>query len=177
MGDYANPAGTVAGRGCWLRAIRRAVLFTLLWLLLSGGRADSWVIGAPVIAVATALSLRLWPGPLLSVRGILLFLPWFARQSLAGAVDVAIRALRPDMPLFPGVIRHDLRLPAGASRVALANVVSMLAGTLSADLEGDCLVIHALDARQDLHAMVRDLEPRIAAVFNVSLGGPAGADS
>jgi len=29
--------------------------------------------------------------------------------------------------------------------------------------------VHALDARQDLHAMVRDLEPRIAAVFNVTL--------
>ncbi len=169
MGHFANPAGAKAATGRWLRGIRRAVLFTLLWLLLSGGHSDSWVFGAPVVVAATALSLRLWPGPMLSLRGILLFLPWFARQSVAGAVDVAIRALRPDMPLFPGVIRHDLRLPAGASRVALANVISMLPGTLSADLEDDRLVVHALDARQDLHAMVRDLEPRIAAVFNVTL--------
>ena len=47
----------------------------------------------------------------------------------------------------------------------------MLAGTLSADIEGDVLVIHALDARNDLHAMVDDLEPRIAAVFNLPLDG------
>ncbi len=169
MADYANPAGPGAAGSRWLSGIRRAALFSLLWLLLSGGSADGWIIGAPAVAASTALSLRLWPGALLSVGGLVRFLPWFARQSVAGAVDVAIRALRPDMPLFPGVIRHDLRLPAGASRVALANVISMLPGTLSADLEDDRLVVHALDARQDLHAMVRDLEPRIAAVFNVTL--------
>jgi multicomponent Na+:H+ antiporter subunit E len=53
--------------------------------------------------------------------------------------------------------------------VALANVISMLPGTLSADLDEDGVVVHALDTRQDLHAMVRDLEPRIAAVFSVRL--------
>jgi multicomponent Na+:H+ antiporter subunit E len=81
------------------------------------------------------------------------------------------------MPLHPGVVRHRLRLPPGASRVTLANVVSMLAGTLSADLEDDELVIHALDARNDLHAMVLDLEPRIAALFGLELGPPAPGGS
>jgi len=175
MADYANPAGPDPAGNRWLRGLRRAALFSLLWLLLNGGGADSWIIGAPAVAAATALSLRLWPGPLLSIRGFLLFLPWFARQSVAGAVDVAIRALRPEMPLYPGVIRQDLRLPAGASRVALANVISMLPGTLSADLDEDSLVVHALDTRQDLHAMVRNLEPRIAAVFDVTLGGATEA--
>lgn len=175
MVDYANPAGPDPAETRWLRGVRRAALFSLLWLLLSGGDAGSWIIGAPVVVAATALSLRLWQGPLVSLRGLLLFLPWFARQSVAGAVDVAIRALRPDMPLFPGVIRQELRLPAGASRVALANVISMLPGTLSADLDEDSVVVHALDTRQDLHAMVRDLEPRIAAVFSVTLQGSTEA--
>ncbi|MEJ2602981.1 MAG: Na+/H+ antiporter subunit E, partial [Gammaproteobacteria bacterium] len=103
---------------------------------------------------------------------LLLFLPWFIHQSLAGAVDVAIRALRPAMPLAPGVIHYDLRLPAGASRVAVANVISMLPGTLSADLDGEHLVVHALDSDQDLEAMVRDLEPRIAGVFGLRLRAP-----
>jgi multicomponent Na+:H+ antiporter subunit E len=176
MVDYANPAGPHPAESRWLRGVRRATLFSLLWLLLSGGGVGSWIIGVPAIAASTALSLRLWPGPFISLRGLLLFLPWFARQSVAGAVDVAIRALRPDMPLYPGVIRQDLRLPAGAARVALANVISMLPGTLSADLEEDTVVVHALDTRQDLYAMVRDLEPRIAAVFDVTLTGATETD-
>lgn len=162
-------------RSRWLRVIRRGALFSLLWLLLEGGTPAGWVIGAPAVAAATLLSLRLWSGPPASLWGLVQFLPWFIRESLAGAVDVASRALRPAMPLYPGVATFRLRLPSGASRVALANVVSMLPGTLSADLEADRLTIHALDARQDLQAMVRDLEPRIAGIFRVELTARPGA--
>jgi multicomponent Na+:H+ antiporter subunit E len=168
------PAGTgIAVRDVrhsrWLRVIRRGALFSLLWLLLAGGTPAGWVIGVPAVATATLLSLRLWSGPTASLPNLVRFSPWFIRESIAGAVDVASRALRPSMPLHPGVVTVRLRLPSGASRVALANVVSMLPGTLSAGLESDRLTIHALDARQDLGAMVRDLEPRIAGIFNVDL--------
>jgi hypothetical protein len=46
----------------------------------------------------------------------------------------------------------------------------MLPGTLSADLVDDELVIHTLDTSRDMHAMVEDLEPRIAGVFGLRLG-------
>lgn len=153
----------------WLRVTRRGALFSLLWLLLEGGTPAGWVIGAPAVAAATLMSLRLWPGPAVSPWGLVRFSPWFLRESIAGAVDVASRAFRPAMPLHPGIATFRLRLPSDASRIALANVVSMLPGTLSADLESDRLTIHALDTQQDLSAMVRDLEPRIAGIFNVDL--------
>jgi multicomponent Na+:H+ antiporter subunit E len=90
---------------------------------------------------------------------------------------VALRALRPSMPLHPGLVRHRLRLPPGAPRVAIANVITMLPGTLSADLDGSDVVIHALDTRHDLHEMVLDLEPRIAAVFGASLAEGEGREA
>lgn len=155
--------------------VRRFALFAVLWLILTGGAADSWLIGAPVALIAAWLSRELWVDPALSLPGVIRFIPYFVRQSIAGATDVAMRALRPAMPLHPGLVRHRLRLPEGASRVSLANVVSMLPGTLSADLDGDQLLIHALDTRTDLHAMVMDLEPRIAAVFGFSLEPPTAA--
>lgn len=172
MPERRSPAMRLAGGNRWLRGTRRIVFFCLLWTLLSGGAAASWTVGAPAVLAATLISLRLWRGPPLSLYGLIRFLPWFAHQSLAGAIDVAVRALRPAMPLSPGMIRHALRLPAGAPRIALANVISMLPGTLSADLDGAELTVHALDARQDLHGMVTDLEPRIAAVFAVPLEAP-----
>jgi multicomponent Na+:H+ antiporter subunit E len=79
------------------------------------------------------------------------------------------------MSLQPGLVRHRLRLPAGVCRVSLANVVTMLPGTLSADLVDDELVVHTLDTGRDMHAMVLDLEPRIAALFGLDLQPQAQA--
>ena len=153
------------------------MLFALLWWILTGGAADGWIIGVPVIVFAAWLSLNLWGFRYLSLIGIARFMPWFLWQSLVGATDVAIRSFKPQMPLHPGLVRQRLRLPPGASRVMLANVVSMLAGTLSANLDDDELVIHALDQRKDMDAMVRDLEPRIAAIFALNLDEESNGES
>lgn len=167
MNDSTPSLPFANGHSVWPGRVRRVTLFAVLWWILTGGAAASWLLGVPVILVAAWLSQTLWVDPPLSLGGVVRFVPWFAYQSLDGAIDVARRALRPAMPLHPGLVRHRLRLPSGVSRVSLANVVSMLPGTLSAELDGEELVIHALDTRQDLHEMVRDLEPRIAAVFGL----------
>lgn len=165
-----------AGSPGWRDWARRILLFSVFWWVLSGGDAHGWMIGAPFILVASWLSLQLWTDALISLAGVLRFVPWFAYQSLAGAADVAWRALRPSMPLQPGLVRHRLRLPSGLCRVSLANVISMLPGTLSADLVDDELVIHTLDTGRDMHAMVLDLEPRIAGLFGIQLeDGDSGA--
>jgi multicomponent Na+:H+ antiporter subunit E len=177
MNDSTPSLPSANGHSAWQGPMRRITLFTVLWWILTGGAATSWLLGVPVILVAAWLSRTLWVDPPLSLRGVARFVPWFAYQSLDGAIDVARRALRPAMPLHPGLVRHRLRLPSGVSRVSLANVVSMLPGTLSAELDGDELVIHALDTRQDLHGMVRDLEPRIAAVFDLEFDAAAAGEA
>jgi multicomponent Na+:H+ antiporter subunit E len=174
MSNNPPSVSHAADRPGWQGWVRRLVLFSVLWWILTGGAADSWLIGAPIVVLAAWLSLTLWAEAPLSPVGLLRFVPWFAYQSLVGATDVALRAFQPRMPLRPGIVRQPLRLPQGASRVTLANVVSMLAGTLSADIDGDELVIHALDTGRDMEAMVRDLEPRIAAVFGLSLEDDGG---
>jgi len=167
----ANPhsAPRVAGRSGWLPWVRRILLFAALWWVLTGGVAYSWLIGAPVVLACSWLSLALWTDTPFSPLGLARFLPWFAYQSLVGATDVALRAFNPRLPLHPGLVKHRLRLPSGASRVTLANVVSMLPGTLSADLVGEELVIHTIEVGKDMHAMVLDLEPRIAGLFGLPL--------
>ena len=176
MNAIAQPAARASRTPGWQAWLRRVLMFAALWWVLAGG---GWYVGAPFVLLATWLSLQLWTEYRLSLKGIARFLPWFAVQSLAGATDVARRALLPSMPLQPGLVRHRLRLPAGVCRVSLANVITMLPGTLSADLVGDELVVHALDTGRDMHAMVLDLEPRIAALFGIALDPPptAGGES
>ncbi len=158
-----------SGRHRWRGWIRPILVLSLLWFVLAGSSVSSGFIGVPAILGGAWLVRAGGWRSAISLKGLCRFLPWFIYRSVAGAVDVAVRALRPAMPLHPGLVERRLQLPEGAPRVALAQVVGMLPGTLSADLEDRRLVVHALDARQDIAAMVDDLEMRIAALFGIQL--------
>lgn len=147
-----------------------AAIFSLLWWALTEGE-PAWGVGAPVILLATVAAWRLrLPGRVrLSLAGTLRFLPYFVWQSLRGGVDVARRALDPRLPLDPALLVYRLRLPPGPARVFLADVVSLLPGTLSAELAGDRLRLHVLD-RASAPAAVRELEGRVGALFGARPG-------
>lgn len=148
----------------------RAAGLAFLWLMLNGDDAASWFIGLPAVTAATIASLLFQPvvGWKLNWRGLAQFLPFFLWESLRGSVDVAKRALHPQLPLAPLLVDYELRLPPGAWRVFLANSVSLLPGTLSAELQGDCLTVHALDGSQEsVTKKLRSLEARIADLFGL----------
>lgn len=86
-------------------------------------------------------------------------------QSVRGAIDVAGRAFAPDMGLRPCFRPYPLTLPQGAPRVMFMNTITLLPGTLSAEIQGDTLIVHMLDARTALEPELADLESRIRAVF------------
>ena len=148
----------------------RILIFALLWWVVSDG-AGSWAFGIPIIALATLASHRLQPGrggrlrPIASLR----FLGFFFHQSLRAGIDVARRALSPTLRLAPAFIEYRLRLPAGPARVFIVDTLSLLPGTLSAELRDDCVCLHVLDANLPVEAEVRAVERHIAAVFGIEL--------
>lgn len=163
--------------------IRRAavhfLLLGLLWWVLAQGDADSWVIGLPTVLFATFVSLRFSAASAWSWRwyGSLRFLPLFSYSSLKGGVDVASRAFRPTLPLAPELMDYSLRLREGTPRVFFANVVSLLPGTLSADIRGDTLVVHVLDRNLPMLEQLRGIEVAVARLFGCPMDSehPDGA--
>jgi len=95
------------------------------------------------------------------------FAPFFVWESLRGGVDVALRVVGPSLRVRPGFVAHRLRLPEGPARVSFANCVSLLPGSLAADLEGDELIVHLLDVGTD--AGLARLEAAVARVYGVAL--------
>lgn len=172
----------VPGQSGWWAALAVAlfaVAFGALWLTLAGPTDPaSWIIGVPAVVAAVWARHRLAPAPGrgLSLLGVLRFLPVFFIESFKGGLDVARRVLGPRLRVEPGLLTYRLSLGSRAARVFFIDLVSLLPGTLSADLEGDTLVVHALDCRVDVAPELARLERHVARVFRERLREP-GAPS
>lgn len=149
------------------RFLLRLVVLAFFWALLTDFRSDALVFGLPAVLAAAAL---VFLGPAapnwqLSLRGAVAFVLWFAVQSVRGAIDVARRAFTPSLPLHPGFRAYRTSLPEGAPRILFLNTITLLPGTLSAEIMGEDITVHMLDIRADLEADLHDLERRVATLF------------
>lgn len=161
-------------QGVWLAVVRRALMFAVLWGVCTQGEVSSWVIGGPTIVIATLASVVLLPPVAWRWRlsGLVRFVPYFLVRSVLGSVDVARRALHPHLPLAPLLVEYPLRLQDGLARVFLVNTVSLLPGTLAAELHAQHLTVHALDGSvAGVSADLKVLEQRVADLFGTELSG------
>lgn len=161
--------GPVKQKISWLAAILRGFLFSFIWLILSGGTLSSWWIGIPAIWLAVIVSIAFIPPVSIVWHEVPRFAFFFLMRSLVAGADVAWRALHPRMPIAPDLVEYPLRIPSGLPQVFLANTVSLLPGTLSAELHQDVLKVHVLDKEKDFKAELESVEQRVARMFGVSL--------
>ncbi|MGB5439126.1 MAG: Na+/H+ antiporter subunit E [Gammaproteobacteria bacterium] len=150
--------------------IRTAILAGLWWLIVQG-RADSWLIGLPAVALASFASV--WLGnqalPRLTLTRLPGFLGLFLRESVRGGVDVARRTLGPTLRIKPGFVRYRLHISHPTARVLLINCIGLLPGTLAADLDGDHADLHLLDISTNQDPQLLRLEAAIARLFGLTL--------
>lgn len=149
----------------------RLPLFAFSWWVVAEGRIDGWLLGGTAVVAATWASVALWPQAAHGLRLAVLpgFLVLFLADSVRGGWQVALMALRGRKALQPGYLELPLNLPAGAPQIMLANVLSLMPGTVAVELEDDRLRLHVLDEAQPVAAEARMMERRIAVLF--------GADS
>ncbi len=147
--------------------LTRIPLFALLWVVLTGGQAESWLLGLPAVLVAAWVSstARRFPALRLSIWSGVRFMGFFLKASLISGMDVVRRALNPKLRLHPDLIDYRLSLSTEAARIFMTDAISLLPGTLSADLAGVHLTIHVLDRTMPIHAELKALEERVAAML------------
>jgi multicomponent Na+:H+ antiporter subunit E len=149
-------------------AILRCASFFLLWLvLIQSVQVGDVVFGACVALAATWVSLRLSPPATGTLRfaSLMMLLPHFLWQSVRAGVDVARRALSPNMNLQPGLVTCPLGLAPGTARNTFATITSMLPGTVPCDVEGGELVYHCLDTSQPVVEQLWEEERRLASAL------------
>ena len=131
-------------------AVVALVLFGL-WLLFSG-------LFAPLLLALGALSCLfvafvakrmglLEPDPggiwLRPVRCVA-YMPWLAWQVAKSNADVALRILVPSKGISPRVIRVPSTQRSDVARTVYANSITLTPGTISIDVQGDEITVHAL---------------------------------
>ncbi|MCC5969496.1 MAG: Na+/H+ antiporter subunit E [Pararhodobacter sp.] len=144
--------------------LKRAGLFSAIWIMLTGAAPDALAFGAAAVAAAVWLSLRLLP-PVGTVRllRMLALVPGFLWGSLSGGLDVARRAFRPRPGLRPGWVTFPTRLGGGA-RAALGGELSLMPGTLAAGCSDGRLIVHVLDTGAGFDQAIAQEERRIASL-------------
>jgi multicomponent Na+:H+ antiporter subunit E len=145
-----------------------------VWLVLTGGRAllTPWALGVTLAGGVTAFLIGRggsWP---VHVLGFARFAGFFLLQSFLSGLDVALRALRPAMPLDPAQVTYTSALPNEGARVFFANTISLMPGTLTCALEGRDLTVHVLDGSRDVHAELARLERVIGGIFGLPPWSP-----
>ena len=165
-----NPALRSKNKAQW--ALVRYGLFQTLvlggiWFVLVDGDMGSWPIGIPAVVLAVAVSvLTLTQAPnRWHLRGWLSFLPYFIGKSIFGAIDVARRAYQPRIDLTPTFHTYPVRLSTESARLFFADAVSLLPGTLSAELNEKHLLVHALDSSLPVQRDLMVLEEKVARLF------------
>jgi len=149
------------------RFLIRVSLYGLLWVVLTGGQLESWLLGLPAVLTSAWISTkaRQFPHVRFSIWKGVRFTGFFLKASLLSGLDVVRRALHPQMELCPDLIDYRLALSTETARIFTADAVSLLPGTLSADLTGANLTIHVLDRNLPIRAELSALEKRVAAML------------
>ena len=130
----------------------RFVFFLSVWLMIAGWRQEDLLVGLAASALALWISLLLLPPTAIRPRlAPLLKLNFrFLSSSIVAGVDVALRALKPQLDLRPGFVAVPVTLPPGAARNAFLVYQSLQPGTSPTSAEGDVLQIHCLDISQPI---------------------------
>jgi multicomponent Na+:H+ antiporter subunit E len=145
--------------------MRRLIYFILaliIWILgtwpFVDGKIDVQVMTGGVIAALIVAFLfheilpkehRVFISPV-RIFWALVYMPVFFYYVIKANLDVVYRALHPEMPIKPGIVKIKTSLKTESGITALANSITLTPGTLTVDLTDDgFLYIHWINVKSD----------------------------
>ena len=96
---------------------------------------------------------------------ILLYLPWLFYKIIQSSLHLTRLILHPALPIDPHLISVDSKLNHHAAVVLFGNSVTLTPGTITAEVDRNKLIVHAIDkvSGEDLES--NQMESKIADIF------------
>ncbi|GAB4164087.1 MAG: Na+/H+ antiporter subunit E [Rickettsiaceae bacterium] len=146
------------------------LIFVLIWLGLAGIHSKPQLIVfslmAPFLAVAFAIKLKLLPKKNGFNLGALSYLGWLVKEVVMSAIAVSKIAWRKDIVLRPVLAPIKTIQNKNLGIVIYANSITLTPGTVTLSIEGENLLIHALDAKSVEDLQQGEMDNRIKKIIN-----------
>ena len=146
----------------------KAMALFVFWVLLSA--SFEWIhLGLGLIcsfAVAWINSghspfvpkFRLW-------LRIILYLPWLFYKIIESSLQLTKLILHPALPIAPQLISVETKLRHRAAVVLLGNSITLTPGTITAEVDGNNLIVHSMDNVLSEDITSKQIESKIADIF------------
>ena len=126
-------------------------LFALWFLLTSTFNSQEFLLGIFICFVIALITCKFYIKlgfPSLSFKKIYLFFVYILvlfYEILKANIDVALRVIRPSLPINPGVVVIKTGLKSDIAKTILANSITLTPGTFTLDIQGNKLLVHWID--------------------------------
>jgi len=152
------------------RAIGLGLVLLALWLLMSG-IYQPLIIGLGLFSVALVvlISHRM---DLIEREGmpfhLILHIPkywlWLIKEIVLANIHVARLILDPKLPISPSMIEVKATQNSDLGRVIHANSITLTPGTVSVELEGDVILVHAISKEAAEGTLEGGIDRRVTAL-------------
>ena len=123
------------------------VVCVAFWLVLSGHYTPLYIgLGLVSAAIVTWLNRHddLVSDVVRALPGLLMYTPWLLWQIAQSNLQVTRVVLDPRLPIDPVVVRVRTVMRRDLAIATFANSITLTPGTVTVDIDGDELVVHAL---------------------------------
>ena len=152
------------------RAFGLGLVLLALWLLLSGIYTPL-IIGLGLFSVVLVvwISYRM---ELIEREGmpfhLILHIPkyllWLAKEITLANIHVAKLIIDPKLPISPSMIEVKATQDSDLGRVIHANSITLTPGTVSVELEGDVILVHAISKEAAEGTLEGGIDRRVTAL-------------
>ena len=147
--------------------ILKTLGFSLIWLLLSAS-FDPYHVGLGLVAsfgVAWFNTDRSQSRSAIPQLRIVWYFVWLVGRILQSGWHLSLLILNPALPINPKLIRYHTELQEESGIVLLSNSITLTPGTITAELNSQDLVVHAMDDDSAHDVTSRRFEQQIAGLF------------
>ena len=96
---------------------------------------------------------------------VLFYLPWLFYKIIQSSLHLTKLILHPALPIDPHLISVESQLHNHAAVVLLGNSITLTPGTITAEVDRNILIVHAIDKISGADIVNKQIELKIADIF------------
>jgi len=134
-----------------VKVIFSTVVLTLFYFVWTRTTNVNNILVTGILALAVSIIYRNYlVSPILHPKKIgysLLYIVILFIEIVKSNIDVALRVIKPVIPINPGIVTVKTKLKSRMGRLILTNSITLTPGTLTVDMIDDTLYIHWIDVK------------------------------